>query len=548
MAVPRRIVVDDTDTAIKYSPNQWFSGDVTQLNTLGNLGAVWNGTIHNTVVNGATFSFAFNGTAIDVLGTIQINTLTDGTPDPQWVCLVDEIEIANGTNPTFNFPENNWVLCNQDTLLAGPHNLTLKVQSKNTPFYFDSIQYIPTPDVSFDGAVLALDASDPAISYGPGWEFYTVENTQNITQTNGSHVTLNFHGTAATLTGYVPQELPHNSTTGEYTVDGGPATKFTIAGLPANDNTTAFNIPMLSVSGLTPATHNLVVTYLGDEQHTPLVVKTWIITNSTTPAVAVPPSSSSSSKSVPTHSTPAVAASKHTPTGAIAGGIVGALALIGLLAGLLFWLRRRNRWPDDTPHRPANGEPRFAIDTVEAGAGGASPSFVGGSIATGYATQGTGAASSHATTQDPFDPYAESGAGGSSSNRMPFSPNAAAPSTGGTTPYPYPYVAVPHARTLSSESASASGSSVQPQASASAPSSSGGGAGAAAALIPRNGALAPLTPQRTKSQEARMGQPQRRVVVQRHQDSGVRLHNGSTPSLLPEEVVVEELPPDYSRD
>ncbi|KAJ6510849.1 hypothetical protein C8R45DRAFT_858841 [Mycena sanguinolenta] len=535
MAVPRRIIVDDTDPAIQYSPNQWLLGDVTQLNPLGILGAVWNGTIHNTIANGATLSFAFNGTAIDVIGTIQINTLTDGTPDPQWVCTVDEVEIANGTNPTFNVPENNWLLCNNETLPAGPHNLTIKIQSRNTPFYFDSIQYIPTPDVSFDGAIVALDASDPAISYGPGWEFYTVGNTQNITQTNGSHVTLNFHGTAATLTGFVPQDLPHNSTTAEYSVDGEPATTFTLPG------TGEYNVPMLSVSGLTPATHNIVVTYLGDEQHTPLGVKTWIITNSTTPAVAVPPSSSSSSSTgAPTHST--TAASKHTPTGAIAGGIVGALVLIGLLAGLLFWLRRRKRWSDDMPHRPAKGEPRFAIDTVAAGAGGASASFVGGSIATGYATHGTGAASSHAMTQDPFEPSPENGA----SSQMPFSPKAATPTTGGATSYPYPYATVLRVRTLSSESASAPGSSVQPQASGSAPSGGGGsGGGGAAALIPRGGA----TPQGKKSQGARMGQQQRRVVVQRHQDSGVRLHNDeSTSSLLPEEVVVEELPPDYSQE
>ncbi|KAJ6510842.1 hypothetical protein C8R45DRAFT_965347 [Mycena sanguinolenta] len=521
MAVPRRIVVDDTDPAITYSPNQWLPGDVTQLNTLGGFGAVWNDTIHNTIANGATLSFAFNGTAIDVIGTIQINTLTDGTPDPQWVCTVDEVEmIANGTNLTFNVPENNWLLCNTDTLLAGPHNLTIKVQSRITPFYFDSIQYTPTPDVSFDGAVLALDGSDPAISYGQGWEFYNVGEMQNITQTNGSHVTLNFHGTAAILSGFVPQDLPHTSTTAEYSVDGGPATTFNLTG------TGAFNVPMLSVSGLTPATHNIVVTYLGDEQHTPLGLQRWYITNSTTLAVAVPPSSSSSSSTgAPTHST--TAASKHTPTGAIAGGTVGALALIGLLAGLLFLLRRRKRWPDDTPHRPADGEPRFTIDTVEAGTGRASASFVGGSIATGYATHGTGAASSHATTQDPFEPPPENGA----SSRMPFSPKAATPTTGGATSYPYPYVA----------SASAPGSSVQLQASVSASSSSGGGGGGAAALIPRGGA----TPQGRKSREARMGQQQRPVVVQRHQDTGVRLHNDES---TPEEVVVEELPPDYSRD
>lgn len=134
---------------------------------------------------------ACTGTSIDVIGTIQLNDLAD---DPTWVCLVDEIQITNGTDPTFKFPENNWILCSQPQLLPGPHTLTIKVQSKGQPFYLDSIFYTPTPDVTYDGAVLEYDAGDPAISYGAGWQFYTVENTQNITQTNGAQVALNFHG------------------------------------------------------------------------------------------------------------------------------------------------------------------------------------------------------------------------------------------------------------------------------------------------------------------------------------------------------------------
>jgi hypothetical protein len=142
---------------------------------------------------------------------------------------------------------------------------------------------------------------------------------------------------------------------------------------------------------------------------------------------------------------------------------------------------------------------------------------------------------------------------------------------------------VPHNRTLSGGSSSAQQGSMsastpsaqaQAQGSVSSPSnsSSGRGGGALAvvggpqpvrtkpeelALTPQRGggggggggALAVVggpQPVRTKAEELALT-PQRRVVVQRHQDSGVRLRgNNSTPSLLEPEVV--DLPPDYSRD
>ncbi|KAF8198143.1 hypothetical protein K438DRAFT_1759552 [Mycena galopus ATCC 62051] len=502
MATPRLVVVDDTDPAINYTANQWFPSDVSKLNPLGALGPVWNGTIHSTIVDGATLTFNFNGTSIDVIGTNSVTTLADGTFDPQWSCTVDQIPIADGTNEQFTSPDNNWLLCNQETLNPGPHTLTMNVQSKSTPFYFDTIRYTPLPGAEIDGTVVDYAFGDPAITYSPGWVFYTVDNVQNITQTNGAQVTLNFHGTAVSLAGYIPHELPHNATTATYSIDGGPATMFPLAGLAADSTTTIFNMPLFNVSGLPSGDHSVVVTYLGDSNHTPLVVKDFFVTNSTTPAVAL-----SSSSSGP--STTSIAVAKHTPTGAITGGAIGGLAIIALLAGLLYWLRRRRRRQDDTPDRPRRGKSPFAIDASEAGAGGAS-------FATGRAAYGI-------SVENPFDLHAESGAGGShASSGTPFTASA-------MTPYPYPYVAVSQVPTLSDSSLKASSSALR-QASDTPPSSTSG--------VPGGG---------TKSQEARMGRAQqKRAVVQRHQDSGVRLH-GSTPSLLPEEEVVE-LPPDYSQE
>lgn len=211
MSAPRRIVIDDTDPSIKYGPNQWFPHDPNQLQ-VGNLGQIWNDTSHSTSSNGATLTFPFNGayfylssticarlsahagSSISVFGSIIVATNADGSIDPSYVCLVDNEKIDNGTNPVFPFPENNWLLCNQTALQPGPHELTIRVQTQSQPFYLDSIYYTPTPDISYDGAVVEYLASDPAITYGSGWQFFPVEDQENITQTRGSQVSIDFRG------------------------------------------------------------------------------------------------------------------------------------------------------------------------------------------------------------------------------------------------------------------------------------------------------------------------------------------------------------------
>ncbi|KAJ7050420.1 hypothetical protein C8F01DRAFT_1000751 [Mycena amicta] len=386
MALPRRIVVDDTDPAIQYRADAWFPHDVNQLQ-IGNLGPVWNGTTQSTSVDGATLSFTFNGTSISLLGSIELQVDEDtGVVDPTWTCLVDEIAIG-GADPTFKFPENNWLLCNQPTLLDGQHTLTGPYRRKGSRFYADSIVYTPMPDVSLDGAVLEYDSGDSAITYGKGWEFYDHGAVQNITQTKGAQVALSFHGTAVTLTGYVPAELPHNATSCKYSLDGGPETTFTLHGLPVDTNTSAFNVPILTVSALTPATHNLSITYEGDVTKTPLGVQAFYVTNAVAGGAGRGAASSSSSASgTPTITTGSTDASgtagsdttstthtKHSSTGAIAGGVIGGVLLLAALAALLFWCLRRRRQPpnhadDITAMTVESGPASFAGYQSNAGA------------------------------------------------------------------------------------------------------------------------------------------------------------------------------------
>jgi hypothetical protein len=119
-----------------------------------------------------------------------VSTDANNVTDPTWTCSIDGIEIPS-PDPTFQFPENNWKLCAQNTIASGAHVLTVQVTSKGQAFYFDRMVYTPPPDAVFPSAVLVYPPSDPAISFSAGWN-----NTGGpyVTQTTNARVTLNFQG------------------------------------------------------------------------------------------------------------------------------------------------------------------------------------------------------------------------------------------------------------------------------------------------------------------------------------------------------------------
>ncbi|KAJ7162493.1 hypothetical protein C8R46DRAFT_955439 [Mycena filopes] len=341
-SAPRQRVIDDTDPAIQYGPNGWFVADPTSLN-VGNFGPIYQETSHATTSKNSSLSFPFNGTAIRVFGTIMVTTdPATNTTDPTWECFVDEIPISN-PQPTFPYPENNWILCDQPHIAPGAHALTVKVQSRGRAFYLDSLVYTPLPDdAPAASAVLIYPNTDPAVSYGSGWGKLGGENATNV---KDAQVALNFHGTSASLYGFVPTEAAHNATWGTYSIDGDTPVNFTLQGLPPSPNTaTNYNVPLFTTPTVPNAEHNLVVTYGGDAQHTPLVVEAFYVA---TAAASAPNSNSNSSSSTSGASSPSSSAApgKHTTSvGAIVGGLLGAIALLLLLAVLaLVCMRRRRR-------------------------------------------------------------------------------------------------------------------------------------------------------------------------------------------------------------
>ncbi|KAJ7229877.1 hypothetical protein GGX14DRAFT_581525, partial [Mycena pura] len=487
---PRRIVIDDADPAIQYGPSGWFVADATKLNALGNFGPIYKNTSHSTTTDGSTLSFPFNGTSVSVMGTILVTTDNNVT-DPTWDCFVDEIKIGN-PNPTFQFAENNWLLCDQSQIAPGSHMLTINVQTKGQAFYIDNIFYTPTPDVSYDGAVLEYTNRDTSVSFGSGWQAW---GGQNVTQTNGAQVALNFHGTAVTLIGYVPQELPHNSTLASYSIDGGSSISIPLKGLAAGSTTTQYNVQILSADSLTPASHNLVVTYEGDSNHSPLPVGVFYVTNSTTPSSLSSSGSSTGAASASTSSQAASPASKpeSSPAGAIAGGIIGCLALIALIVGLVFWCRVRRR-----------------------------------RTAAGFDSAITNPNAFAAMSATDVTPYSDAATGPSLYDRFHTSAGST-PRTydvfhtsAGSTPQTYvdqgPYRYVPPVQSDRTSATPPSASAEGLMASGSTPSHSRGPSGSAASAISAG------------RRSAGVG-----VRAERHQDSGIRLD----PELV-------ELPPDYS--
>ncbi|KAJ7184018.1 hypothetical protein B0H12DRAFT_1040471 [Mycena haematopus] len=302
---PRQRVVDDTDPSVQYGPNGWFVANPSTLN-VGNFGPIYQDTSHGTTSN-SNLTFPFNGTGIQVFGTIYVSTNpATNVTDPTWDCFVDDIKISN-PDPTFQYPENNWVLCEQPELTASSHVLTIQVQSKGQPFYFDYLLYTPPPDASFDTAVLLYPNTDPSVNFGAGWGTFGGENGTNDF---GAEVSLFFHGTSVSPYGFVPTELPHNATWATYTIDDGTPVNFTLNGLDSPQSATEYFVTLFTTPTIPSAPHNLVITYGGDSQHTPLVIQGFYVTNTTSASSSSSPSSSPSLSPNPT---------KHTSAGATPG-------------------------------------------------------------------------------------------------------------------------------------------------------------------------------------------------------------------------------------
>lgn len=104
-------------------------------------------------------------------------------------------KISIGATTPFQFPENNWVFCEQDQLIDGPHVLTVNATvAKQQTFWFDQINYIPSASVPLDGKAILVDNHDAALQFGDGW--VSLGGTANMTTKPNSILTFDFVGTS----------------------------------------------------------------------------------------------------------------------------------------------------------------------------------------------------------------------------------------------------------------------------------------------------------------------------------------------------------------
>ncbi|GJJ07884.1 hypothetical protein Clacol_002090 [Clathrus columnatus] len=261
----RIIVVENNDPSITYV-GQWTTVQTNTINNFDIPGLIFSPTLQSTEKNGSS---------IFVLGTFN-TTLGAGNNDlPSWECLIDGISLSLGS---MSAPQSIPIIgpgwsCGRNDIPDGPHELTVNSISDGvTPFYVEYLTYSPSPNVSRENSLIAIDSTDPAIDYISGWN--NLAGYNQTTDPNGL-VNVTFVGIQLSWYGYLSEGPNATVSSGEYSIDGKPFTSFQI---PVRG--TAFPLLFITQS-LEMGTHVLSVRYTGTEGQlgTPLILLYLIVMN-----------------------------------------------------------------------------------------------------------------------------------------------------------------------------------------------------------------------------------------------------------------------------
>ncbi|KAJ7836098.1 hypothetical protein B0H13DRAFT_1913269 [Mycena leptocephala] len=237
----------------------------------------------------------FRGTSHAATSNTTLSYTFNGTAIRVFGSIIVSTDANNVTDPT-------WDCFVDEKRLATQHRRRSSIRgtiwccasspklllSKGRAFYVDYLVYTPPSDASFESAVLIYPNTDPSVSFGSGWRTFGGENGTND---HGAQVTLNFHVCMALC-------RPNS-----HTIRPGPLILSTVA------------------------TSELYLERVG---------KPSSVTNYNTLLFTTP--------TISTSSTPT---SKGSSAGLIAGGVIGAIALLGVLVALAFCYQRRRRSADD---------------------------------------------------------------------------------------------------------------------------------------------------------------------------------------------------------
>lgn len=113
-----------------------------------------------------------------------------------WQCSIDGVGFGHPTPPSGNTSGNNYLLCDGTKLdlAEGVHNFTIDINitSKSSTFWFDWIEYLPSPDAPLNNTVARVDHDDPIILYDASWQHSS--GLLSMTTVPGSAATISFVG------------------------------------------------------------------------------------------------------------------------------------------------------------------------------------------------------------------------------------------------------------------------------------------------------------------------------------------------------------------
>ncbi|KIJ25971.1 hypothetical protein M422DRAFT_273019 [Sphaerobolus stellatus SS14] len=241
------IVLDDTSDTIKYNSNDWFFTTPSQEMIVNSVNAdlpdhipspVYNNSLHGTQRN-SSFSLTFNGSYIDIYGSLKVSNTTLGELGIQWKCLIDGAEFdrsgtqSNGSDTQSNQADligkaaiNDQLLCTTTSLLLLPGTYELEVQvtilQESSMFWLDYLRYLPNPGNSLENSVILVPINDSDIKLVGGSQIgqefpISVDSEESklalpiITLSTGDSLSFNFTGTGVSLYGVL--ELPLNAAT-----------------------------------------------------------------------------------------------------------------------------------------------------------------------------------------------------------------------------------------------------------------------------------------------------------------------------------------------
>ncbi|KAJ3509221.1 hypothetical protein NLJ89_g5333 [Agrocybe chaxingu] len=227
-----------------------------------------------------------------------------GIIDPTWECFIDNISI--GSTPPSPVSANRWLFCDQLSLLDGPHVLTLNATIRiSQTFWFDTIEYVPSPGVSLENKAIGIDSLDPQVlsSFDSRWS--NIGNFANMTRQDSE--SLGWYG-------FIPTELPHVAAPASFSVDNEEPHNFMIRAIPA-DSQSVYNQLFFQTDTYPNGRHNLRVLFHGNSTTTPLTLDYLIIQNGTAASTT-----SGVSPSPTTSITDSVSGGASSNVGAIVGG------------------------------------------------------------------------------------------------------------------------------------------------------------------------------------------------------------------------------------